>query len=224
MSRRTRSTVAVAALVKATNPNPKVTPSPRAAKIASAAPSPPIRLFDTAAAWETWLSANFQDFTGVWLQIAKKTAPVPTVTYDQALDAALCYGWIDGQRKTHDDEHFLQRFTPRRKKSMWSKRNVDKVAVLTEEGRMREPGQVEIDAAKADGRWERAYAGASNIQVPADFQVALDKNKEARSFFEALKKTQRYQFLWRIETTRRPETRRRKIDEYVALLADHKPL
>ncbi|CRK16804.1 hypothetical protein BN1723_011085, partial [Verticillium longisporum] len=223
MSRRTRSTTA--ALSKLTEPvTKKGTPGPRAAKIAAAPQSPPIRLFDTAVAWETWLVANSQDLAGVWLQIAKKAASKPTVTYDQALDAALCYGWIDGQRKTHDAEHFLQRFTPRRKNSMWSKRNVDKVAVLIQESRMRASGQAEIDAAKADGRWERAYAGASNIQVPADFQAALLKNSSAKSFFEALNKTQRYPFLWRIETTRRPETRRRRIDEYVTLLADHKPL
>ncbi|KAL9949438.1 hypothetical protein D7B24_003804 [Verticillium nonalfalfae] len=223
MSRRTRSTTAT--LSKLTEPaTKKATLGSRAAKIAAAPQSPPIRLFDTAVAWETWLAANPQDLTGVWLQIAKKAASKPTVTYDQALDTALCYGWIDGQRKTHDAEHFLQRFTPRRKNSMWSKRNVDKVAVLIQEGRMRAPGQAEIDAAKADGRWERAYAGPSSMQVPADFQAALLKNSSAKSFFEALNKTQRYQFLWRIETTRRPETRRRKIDEYVTLLADHKLL
>ena len=184
----------------------------------------PIRFFEDGPAWEAWLEANLDDTAGAWLKISKKGATIASVTYDQAVDAALCFGWIDGQRKSHDAEHFLQRFTPRRRGSVWSKRNVEKVAVLTVAGRVRTPGQAEIDAAKADGRWERAYAGSGAIEVPKDFGAALAGNQRASKFFEALGKTQRYSFLWRIETAKRPETRKRKIAQFVELLAEHKTL
>lgn len=186
--------------------------------------SVPTLLFKDSNAWETWLQSHPDEKTGAWLKLSKKGASTPTPTYEQALDAALCYGWIDGQKKSHDDQHFLQRFTPRRKTSMWSKRNVDKVAGLVAAGRMQPAGQAEIDAAKADGRWERAYAGSSMIQVPEDFGAALARNKKAAKFFDALNKTQRYSFLWRIETTKRPETRQRKIVQFVELLAEHQTL
>lgn len=179
----------------------------------------PIQLFENAIAWETWLETNYAQSTGLWLKISKKGSGVASVTYDEALDTALCFGWIDGQRKSHDTGHFLQRFTPRRKKSIWSKRNVDKVGELIAAGRMRDAGQLEIDAAKADGRWEKAYSSASVIQVPADFQAALDRNKKAKTFFEGLGKTKRYPFLWRIETAKRDDTRRKRIEQFVELLA-----
>ncbi|CAM1509615.1 Fc.00g033540.m01.CDS01 [Cosmosporella sp. VM-42] len=181
-------------------------------------------LFEDAKAWETWLEGNHKSNNGIWLKLNKKGSRVATVTYDEALDVALCFGWIDGQKKRHDEQHFIQRFTPRRKSSLWSKRNGNKVAVLIESGRMKESGQAEIDAAKADGRWERAYAGSSSIQVPADFQAALDENKKAREFFESINRTQRFAFLQRIETAKKPETRQRRIEQFVELLADHKCL
>ncbi|KAF6820884.1 hypothetical protein CPLU01_12644 [Colletotrichum plurivorum] len=190
----------------------------------SSSGSIPILRFENQAAWEAWLEDHHTETSGAWLQIAKKDAENPTVTYDEAVDAALCFGWIDGQAKTHDAQHYIRRFTPRRKGSLWSKRNVDKVSVLTESGRMRPSGQAEVDAAKADGRWARAYSAASVQEVPLDFQAALEGNEEARRFFEALNKTQRYTFLWRIETVKRAETRRRKIGEFVGLLAEHKTL
>ncbi|KAK4034446.1 hypothetical protein C8A01DRAFT_49158 [Parachaetomium inaequale] len=196
------------------------TPTP----VPAAAATQPIRLFADVAAWETWLESNHADPTGLWLKISKKGSSVASVTYEEALDTALCFGWIDGQKKGHDADHFIQRFTPRRKRSMWSKRNVAKVAVLIEAGRMRQAGQAEIDAAKADGRWEKAYSSPSVMEVPDDFQAALDRNKKAKTFFEGLGKTKRYAFLWRIATTKREETRQKKIGQFVGLLAEGKAL
>ncbi|KAK4108114.1 hypothetical protein N656DRAFT_792818 [Canariomyces notabilis] len=184
----------------------------------------PIQLFENANAWETWLEANCAQSTGLWLKISKKGSGIASVTYDEAVDTALCFGWIDGQRKSLDAEHFIQKFTPRRKKSMWSKRNVDKVAELIAAGRMRDAGQLEIEAAKADGRWEKAYSSSSVMQVPADFRAALDRNKKAKAFFEGLNKTKRYSFLWRIETAKRDETRQKRIEQFVQLLSEGKSL
>ena len=186
--------------------------------------TPPIQLFEDVIAWETWLETNHTDTAGLWLKMSKKGSGIASVTYDEALDSALCWGWIDGQKKTHDENHWIQRFTPRRKNSMWSQRNVAKVAVLIEAGRMRLPGHAEIDAAKADGRWERAYSSASVIEVPPDFQAALDASTKAKTFFDGLGKTKRYAFLWRITTTKREETRKKKIAQFVQLLAEGKTL
>jgi uncharacterized protein YdeI (YjbR/CyaY-like superfamily) len=186
--------------------------------------TPPIQLFEDASAWETWLEANHTAPAGLWLKMSKKASGIASVTYDEALDTALCFGWIDGQRKTHDAQHFIQRFTPRRKRSMWSKRNVAKVAVLIESGRMRQAGLAEVEAAKEDGRWERAYSASSGMEVPDDFRAALEQDAKAKAFFEGLGKTKRYAFLWRITTVKREETRRRKIVEFVGLLAQGKTL
>lgn len=180
--------------------------------------------FKTSAHWEKWLEKNHRKSDGIWLMIAKKGSGVPTVTYDEALDAALCFGWIDGQKKSLDETYFLQKFTPRRKGSMWSQRNVDKVEALILAGLMREAGQTEIDLAKANGRWAAAYASSKTIEVNPDFQAALDRNPRAKKFFETLTKTQRYPFLFRIDTAKRAETRDRRIQEFVALLAEHKTL
>lgn len=178
------------------------------------------------AAWESWLGTNHLSWTtGIWLKISKKGSAIASVTYDEAVDTALCFGWIDGQRKGHDDGlHFLQRFTPRRKKSIWSKRNVDKVAVLVEAGRMRRAGQDEVDAAKADGRWERAYAGSATIAVPEDLEKALAGEVRARAFFDGLSRSKRYSFLWGIETAKKAEIRRKRIEEAVKLLKAQKTL
>ncbi|KAL2259001.1 hypothetical protein VTK26DRAFT_7460 [Humicola hyalothermophila] len=209
----TRARAAAKALQKA---------KPTAAPVA--AETLPTQLFESAAAWERWLEANHADATGIWLKISKQGSGIASVTYDEALDAALCFGWIDGQRKSHDDKHFLQRFTPRRKNSLWSKRNVNRVAALIAAGRMRQAGQAKVDAAKADGRWDKAYASSSVLQVPADFQTALNRNKRAKTFFEGLGKTKRYSFLWRIETAKREETRKKRIEQFVGLLAQGKTL
>jgi uncharacterized protein YdeI (YjbR/CyaY-like superfamily) len=222
MSRQTRS--AAQALRAATTSTTATAARPPAP--APAAPySLPIHLFQDAQRWESWLEANHAtEIAGVLLKVAKKGCAVPSVSYDEAVDTALCYGWIDGQRKAHDETHFLQRFTPRRKASVWSKRNVEKVAALVAAGRMRPAGQAEVDAAKADGRWEKAYAGSSSMEVPDDFQAALDRNKRAKKFFEGLGRTKRFSFLWRIGTAKRAETRKKRIDEYVTLLAQQKTL
>ncbi|KAK4206483.1 bacteriocin-protection, YdeI or OmpD-associated-domain-containing protein [Rhypophila decipiens] len=185
---------------------------------------PETQLFRDDTAWENWLSVNHTSSTGLWLKISKKASGISSVTYEEALNTALCYGWIDGQKKSHDASHFLQKFTPRRKNSTWSKRNVGKIAELITAGRMQPGGLKEVDAAKADGRWERAYSSPSNIQVPEGFQAALEGNKEAKSFFEGLNKSKRYMILLRIEMVKRAETRRRKIEEFVGMLADHKTL
>ncbi|KAF4457126.1 hypothetical protein F53441_914 [Fusarium austroafricanum] len=183
------------------------------------------RLFSTPLEWESYLSTNHASNTnGLWLKIAKKNSAIPSVTYDQALDVALCYGWIDGQRKTFDAEHFIQRFTPRRKGSLWSQRNVTKVSALQSAGKIKPSGQAEIDAAMEDGRWERAYSGSSNAVVPKDFEDALKENEAAEEFFKGLNKTKKYSFLWRLETAKRPETRRKRIEQFVELLASGKTL
>jgi uncharacterized protein YdeI (YjbR/CyaY-like superfamily) len=183
------------------------------------------QLFNTPSSWESWLDVNHStNTTGLWLKIAKKDSGVTSVTYDQALDIALCYGWIDGQRKALDAQHFIQRFTPRRKGSMWSQRNVNKVASLIEAERMKPAGQVEIDAAKGDGRWDRAYSSSSNAVVPEDFQAVLDENEAAGEFFKGLNRTKRYAFIQRLETAKRPDTRTKRIEQFVALLASGKSL
>lgn len=220
MAARTRLAAA-----KALQAAAKPTPLPPATATATTTATPPIQLFEDASAWEAWLEANHNTVpTGLWLKISKKASGIASVTYDEALDAALCFGWIDGQRKTHDAQHFIQRFTPRRARSMWSKRNVDKVAVLVERGRMRPAGLVQVEEAKRDGRWERAYSGSSVMEVPEDFRVALERDVKAKAFFEGLGKTKRYSFLWRIASVKREETRRKKIAQFVGLLAEGKTL
>ena len=198
------------------------TASPRkTAATPAASPVPdiaPLRLA-TAKAWETWLRKNGKTSDGVWLQIAKAGAAAPTVTYAQAIDAALCHGWIDGQKKTLDDQHWLQRFTPRRARSLWSKINCAKALALIEAGRMQPAGQAQVDAARADGRWEQAYDGARTSTVPADLQAALDASPDAQQFFATLNATNRYAVLWRVQTATKAETRARRIATLVAMLA-----
>ncbi|SCV41812.1 uncharacterized protein FFB14_07558 [Fusarium fujikuroi] len=210
MSRTTRSTTKRLTRLQTSSPVP----------VTSTSPPPETKLFPTPSAFESYLSLNHAtNTTGLWLKIAKKTSPIPSITYDQALDTALCYGWIDGQRKSHDASHFIQRFTPRRKKSLWSQRNVNKVADLIAAGRMTPAGQAEVDAAMEDGRWEKAYSSSSNAIVPEDFQNALEGNEAAGEFWAGLNRTKRYSFLWRLETAKRPETRRKRIEQFVELLA-----
>ncbi|KAL2130114.1 hypothetical protein VTI74DRAFT_6893 [Chaetomium olivicolor] len=222
MTGRTRLAAKALQTIKAT-PGP-VTAAIAATKTVTTTATGPIQLFENAAAWEAWLERNYTQQVGLWLKISKKNSGIASVTYEEALDTALCYGWIDGQKKSHDAQHFIQKFTPRRKNSLWSKRNVEKATALIKTGRMRQPGLAEIDAAKADGRWEKAYSSSSVMEVPEDFQAALERNKKAKTFFEGLGKTKRYSFLWRIATTKREETRRKKIEQFVALLVEGKTL
>jgi uncharacterized protein YdeI (YjbR/CyaY-like superfamily) len=184
----------------------------------------PILLFRDESTFEAWLDAHHASADGLWLKIAKKDSGIASVNYTQALDIALCYGWIDGQKAAFDAQHFLQRFTPRRKKSMWSAINRDKVTVLITQGRMREAGQREIDAAKADGRWDNAYHSQANATVPDDLQAALDADPAAKSFFATLNGANRYAVLYRVQTAKTPENRAKKIAQLVAMLAEGKTI
>jgi uncharacterized protein YdeI (YjbR/CyaY-like superfamily) len=178
----------------------------------------PILLFADRSAFRKWLSAHHASQPGLWLRIAKAASPLESVTYAEALDVALCFGWIDGQKKSHDADSFLQKFTPRQKRSPWSKRNRDHVARLIAAGEMHPAGLAAVEAAKADGRWDRAYDSARTMTVPDDLQAALDEHPEAKAFFETLKSANRYAILYRIQTAVKPETRARRIAEFVAML------
>ena len=173
-----------------------------------------------AAEWRAWLAEHHDGSAGVLLVLAKKGITKPTsLTYDQALDEALCYGWIDGQVQRRDETTYRQRFTHRRPRSSWSKRNVGNVARLQAEGRMHPAGIAEVERAKADGRWEAAYAGSAGIEVPPDLAAALSAEPRAQAMFEILTAQNRYAVLYRIETAKRAETRRRRIEQFVAMLA-----
>ena len=182
------------------------------------APEYPILSFASPAAFRKWLNAHHASEPGVWLQIAKAGAPRKSVTYAEALDLALCYGWIDGQKKSHDASSFLQKFTPRQKRSAWSKRNREHVARLIASGDMHAAGLAAVEAAKADGRWDRAYDSPSTVTVPDDLQAALDRNPKAKAFFATLKSANRYAILYRVQTAVKPETRARRIADCVAML------
>lgn len=180
--------------------------------------------FPSAAEWEAWLAAHHQVSPGVWLRIAKQAAPEPTVSYTDAVTVALCYGWIDGQKGRLDDAYWRQRFTPRKPGSRWSKVNADRAAALIEAGLMKPAGLREVAAAKADGRWERAYPPQSAATVPDDLAAALAADEEAAAFFATLDSANRYAVLYRIADAKRPQTRARRIAAYVAMLHDHRKL
>lgn len=184
----------------------------------------PVISFESGEAWESWLATEHAASAGVWLKIAKKGSSSQTISYADALAVALCYGWIDGQKGKLDDDFWLQRFTPRKPGSRWSRINTDRAAELIESGRMRPAGQAEVDRAKADGRWAAAYAPSSAIIVPDDLAAELGRNDEARVFFETLSGANRYAILYRVTTARRPETRAQRIATYVAMLARHETL
>lgn len=178
----------------------------------------PLR-FATASAFDAWLHDHHASCDAAWLLIAKAGAQEPTVTYAQAVEVALCHGWIDGQKKGLDATHWLQRFTPRRARSLWSKVNCDKAQALIDAGRMQPAGLAEVLRAQGDGRWDAAYDGARTAVVPPDLQAALDASPQARQFFAGLDAANRYAVLWRIQTARRPENRARRIETLVAMLA-----
>jgi len=178
----------------------------------------PVLLFASPGELEAWLQENAGESAGLWLQIAKKGAPEPSVTYAEALELALCFGWIDSQKRGLDETHFLQRFTPRRPRGRWSRINRDKVEALIGAGAMRPAGLAEVEAAKADGRWEAAYEGARTAQVPADLQRELDANEAAREFFATLDSSNRYAILYRLDEAKKPETRERRLRKFVAML------
>lgn len=177
-----------------------------------------IMTFVTAADFRHWLTRHHASHPGLWVQIAKKASGIPSVTYAEALDEALCVGWIDGQKKSRDETAFLQKFTPRGKRSIWSKINVGHVARLEKEGRMKPAGLAAVAAAQADGRWEAAYPGSRTAEMPDEFFAALAKEPRAQAFFDTLNKTQRYAFFFRITTAKKAETRTRRIADFVAML------
>lgn len=184
-------------------------------------PSPnefPILPFASAVHFEHWMIDHHGSDDGVWIKVARKAAGIASVTYDEALDVALCHGWIDGQRKSHDDRYFLQKFTPRRPRSLWSKRNIAKVAALTAAGRMQSSGMAEIELAKQDGRWEAAYDSPKDMVVPEDFLEAVRGNTLAQACFETLSKSNLYAIGWRLATAKTPETRKRRFEALLAML------
>lgn len=176
--------------------------------------------FESAEAFEKWLGERHASSAGMWLKIRKKAPGVVALDYAQALDVALCYGWIDGQKRKFDDEYWLQRFTPRTPTSKWSRINRDKAEALIEQGRMRPAGLAEVQRAKADGRWDAAYEGAKTASVPEDLARALAASPAAAEFFATLDSRNRYAVLYRVQDAKKPQTRVRRIEKYVAMLAE----
>jgi uncharacterized protein YdeI (YjbR/CyaY-like superfamily) len=194
-----------------------------------AASEMPILQFETQAALEAWLEENHATSQGILLKLAKKESGIPSVTYPEVVEAVLCFGWIDGQGKSGQkaglgDAYWLLKITPRRKQSIWSKRNREKVDELIRAGRMRPAGLEEIERAKADGRWDRAYDSPRTITVPEDFQAALQQNPKAQAFFESLNSANRYAILFRIQAAKKPETRARRIENFIRMLENEEKL
>jgi uncharacterized protein YdeI (YjbR/CyaY-like superfamily) len=178
----------------------------------------PILLFTTPSDLEAWLEENHAEFGGFWLKVAKKGSGEQSVTYAEALELALCFGWIDSQKRGLDEKFFLQRFTPRRPRGRWSRINRDKAEGLIAAGSIRAAGMVEVEAAKADGRWDAAYEGASTAKVPDDLQRELDANPAAREFFASLDSSNRYAIIYRLNDAKKPQTRERRLHKFVAML------
>lgn len=187
-------------------------------------PDLPILPFANKKKWTGWLAKRHDKASGVWLKLAKRDSGIASVTYDEAVESALCYGWIDGQKKGFDNNYWLQRFTPRGPKSIWSKINTEKAERLIKSGEMKPAGLKAIEAAKMDGRWAKAYDSQKNISVPRDFQSVLDKNKKAKAFFGTLKSAERYSFLFRIHTAKKLETRAKLIQKFVEMLAKNEKI
>jgi uncharacterized protein YdeI (YjbR/CyaY-like superfamily) len=176
--------------------------------------------FPDAEAFESWLAEHYTRLEGVWIKMAKKKSGIPTVTDDEVVDIGLCYGWISGQRRSFDEQHYLQKYVPRRPKSLWSQVNVDKVAMLTATGRMREPGLAEVRRAQEDGRWAGAYESQKTATVPPELAAALDANPEAKKAFEALDKTGRYLVILPLIQALTPETRQVRLDKAPQMLVN----
>jgi uncharacterized protein YdeI (YjbR/CyaY-like superfamily) len=178
----------------------------------------PVLPFASALQWEQWLHQNHDQCDGIWIRIAIKQSSVATVTLNEAIDVALCYGWIDGQRITHNPASFLQKFTPRRPKSLWSKRTIARVALLITAGRMQPPGLLEATMAQEDGRWEIAYASTKHVAFPEDFLQVLEKNKQALAFFNTLNRSEVYAIARQLETARTPQSRQRHFAALLSML------
>lgn len=188
--------------------------------VASSLADLPILFFANQQEWADWLDRHHPDSPGLWLRLAKKSSGMTSVTYDEAVEVALCYGWIDGQKKSLDAVSWLQKFTRRTPKSIWSKINTEKAQRLIEEGKMRTAGLRQVELARQDGRWAAAYNAQSAAVVPDDLQVELDANPEAEAFFQSLDSRNRYAILFRIQTARKPETRARRIQQFITMLAN----
>jgi uncharacterized protein YdeI (YjbR/CyaY-like superfamily) len=179
----------------------------------------PILFFESQEEWRTWLEQNHNVTRGVWLRFYKKGSCITSLNYAGALDEALCYGWIDGQSKTFDEKSYLQKFTPRRAKSIWSKRNIEHIARLINEGKMKPSGLKEAESAKADGRWDKAYDSPGNQSIPGDFLLELSKDKKALAFFESLNKANTYAITWRLQTAKKTETREKRMKIIIEMLS-----
>ena len=177
--------------------------------------------FNSPSDFREWLKRNHNDSAGVWLQLSKKAAPEPTITYAEALDQALCFGWIDGHRKPLDKHHWVQKFTPRRPKSAWSKVNTRHAERLIKSGEMEPAGLRAIEAAKEDGRWEAAYDSPATATAPTEFLQALNRNEKAKAFYETLSRANTYAILYRIQTAKKPETKAKRIEQYIEMLGRH---
>lgn len=180
--------------------------------------------FSTREEFSLWLEKNYSLEEGIWLRMYKKGSGIQTITYEEALQEALCYGWIDGQLNKLDEVSYIQKFTPRRKRSTWSKKNIERVENLIREGRMKQPGMDQVNAAKADGRWDAAYDSSSNMQMPEDFMAELMKNPAAFKFFETLDKTNRFAIAWRLQTARTPELREKRMTQLLEMLSQGRKL
>lgn len=184
----------------------------------------PVLLFKDQQQWASWLEAHHASSPGIWMQIAKKSSGLTSASYAEALEEALCYGWIDGQKKSHDESSWLQKFTPRGPKSVWSKINREKAQELVKLKRMKAAGLKAIEAAKQNGCWDSAYDGQSKASVPPDLQAALRKNARARAFFETLNSANRYAILYRLQTAKKAETRQKRLEQFVRMLENHEKI
>lgn len=184
----------------------------------------PVILFQSQKAWDTWLVEHSESSVGLWLRLAKKSANLESLSYPQAIEVALCHGWIDGQKKSFDEESWLQKFTPRGPKSIWSKINRAKAMALIEQGRMQPSGLAAIKQAKENGRWDAAYDSNSTAIPPSDFQAALDQSPRARAFFVTLNSQNRYAILFRIQTAKKADTRQKRITQFILMLEKHEKL
>jgi uncharacterized protein YdeI (YjbR/CyaY-like superfamily) len=184
----------------------------------------PVIAFEDQEAWAAWLNENHTTSSGLWIRLAKKASGRRTVSYAEAVDVALRYGWIDGQSKSYDEATWLQKFTPRNPRSIWSKINREKAQALIRDGRMQPAGLVEVERAKQDGRWEAAYDSPSAATVPADLQAALDSSPQARAFFATLNSQNRFAILFRIQIAKKPETRASRIEQFIRMLENHEKL